>query len=484
MNGIYLQLLLREIGKDLEAAVVQSILQRGRILQIVMAERSLYIALYPRGLGMFVVKSSRRGYEPLKMISESVRSCRITAAVQEHCMPVMRLALERQFPRTERPEVIVSFYPQAPNLVLRTESWQRNLFPRFIEKEPKSSILVATEADIAHASVDYIVKNFEGVDKKMASEIKEGNLVLIQSALRGARIRPRLISVDPLHISLCPGVGGEEFPTFNELFSSAIERFYEHEAGRQRDQERRLLERNLERRIARLKKKCLNDAEIESLRTAGELILANSRRITKGLSRVTLVDHVTQQERDIILDPRLSPQGNAQRYFARYKKEKRGQPKLAELIARLQKEMEGPILQKGVRAPTSKKQDKAEPVREPFHRFTLDSGAIVLVGKNARSNDRLTFEHARPDDYFFHARGVEGAHVILRSVAAKGQRPPRDTMTRAAAIAAYFSKARKQRNVPVSYTQRKYLKKSKRSKAGSVTMMREEVIFVDPALPD
>ncbi len=483
MNGIYLQLLLREIGKDLEAAVIQSVLQRGRILQIVTGERSLYVSLYPRALGIFVDKSGRSGYEPLKTISEFVRSCRITGAVQDHFMPVMKLALERQFPRTEKLEVVISFYPEAPNFVLRTASWQRNLFPRFIEKEPKPSILAATETDVADASVDRIVRNFEGVDKKMAKEIAGGHLTLVQAALRGARIHPRLVSVDPLHVSLCPGAGGEEFPTLNELFSSAIGRFREREEDRQRDQECRLLERNLKRRIARLKKKCLSEAEIEALRSAGEMILANSRQITKGLSRVSLIDPVTQEKREIVLDPRLSPQSNAQRYFTRYKKEKRGQPRLIELIGKLQKEKDSPTSKQGSRESVTKTKDRTAPVPEPFHKFVLDSGAIVLVGKNARSNDRLTFEHARPDDYFFHVRGVEGAHVILRSAAAKGQRPSRDAMTRAAAIAAHFSKARKQRNVPVSYTQRKYLKKSRRSKAGTVTMMREEVIFVDPALP-
>ena len=109
---------------------------------------------------------------------------------------------------------------------------------------------------------------------------------------------------------------------------------------------------------------------------------------------------------------------------------------------------------------------------------------MILAGKNARSNDELTFKYARASDYFFHTRGYEGAHVILRPNVPKGQHPSREEVRVAASIAAYFSKAKKQNNVPVSYTQRKYLKKSKKGKIGSVILMREEVVFVEPGLPD
>jgi predicted ribosome quality control (RQC) complex YloA/Tae2 family protein len=121
--------------------------------------------------------------------------------------------------------------------------------------------------------------------------------------------------------------------------------------------------------------------------------------------------------------------------------------------------------------------------KEPFHRFLLESGSVVLVGKNARTNDELTFKHARPSDYFFHTRGFEGAHTILKPNIPRGQRPSRQEIMTAASIAAYFSKARKQNNVPVSYTQRKFLKKNKKAKPGSVILMREEVVFVEPELP-
>ncbi|MEO0185873.1 MAG: fibronectin-binding domain-containing protein, partial [candidate division WOR-3 bacterium] len=70
-----------------------------------------------------------------------------------------------------------------------------------------------------------------------------------------------------------------------------------------------------------------------------------------------------------------------------------------------------------------------------------------------------------------------------RPVMQKGQNIRKEDIEKAAAIAAYFSKAKTQKSVPVSYTKRKYLKKSKKGKLGTVILMRESVIFVDPGLP-
>jgi predicted ribosome quality control (RQC) complex YloA/Tae2 family protein len=484
MNGIYLHLLLREISEDLLGAFVQDIRIEERIVQIMLNERSLYISLYPTVLGMFLVKSSDRSYEPLSTMSEMAKSCRIIGIVQENFVPVMKMILEKPFPRKEVLEIFASFYPEAPNFSMRTELWQRNIFPRYIEKKPKSSILHLREEEMTHAGVDYIIKNIEGVDKKMAEEMNMENLLLIKSAIQGAKIHPKLVSVDPLHISLSGDDDGEEFPGLNELFKAAITRFEgEHEKKRS-EQVRRLLLKNLKRRITRLKKKLLQPEEIEYCRTAGELILSNIARIKKGHVAVDLFDPYTQERREIILDPRLSPQANAQRYFARYKKDKRGQPKLKEQITGLEKEMMALESRPQVKVVKKKAASKTGPASEPFHKFTLESGSVVFVGKNARSNDQLTFGHARPGDYFFHARGVEGAHAILRPNIPRGQRPGKDEIRMTGAIAAYFSKARKQHNVPVSYTQRKYLKKGKKGKPGTVTMMREEVVFVEPGLPD
>lgn len=483
MNGIYLYLLLGEIRDDLVGAVIQDIRMKGRIIQLVLNGRSLYISLYPTVMGMYLARDPDRTYEPLSAMSEMVKSCRITRIIHEDFMPVVRLCLEKPVPRSKVFESIISFYPEAPNFSLKTASWQRNIFSRYVEKKPKSSLLHLSDDQVVHASVDYLIKNVEGIDKKMAQEMDTEILLSIKSALQGAKKHLKLVSIDPLHISLRSQGNGEEFSTLNALFKIAITQFQKEQEKKRGDQDQRRLVRTLRKRISRLRRKLLKPEEVEYHRTAGELILSNIARIRKGSSMVTLFDPYMKKEREIMLDPHLTPQANAQKYFARYKKEKRGQPKLREQMAKLAKEITALKSQQVSAAVRKRAVAKVEAAIEPFHKFMLNSGSVILVGKNARSNDQLTFKHARPADYFFHTRGVEGAHVILRSNIPRGQRPRKDEIRLAGAIAAYFSKAKKQRNVPVSYTQRKYLKKAKKGAPGSVIMLREEVVFVDPGIP-
>jgi predicted ribosome quality control (RQC) complex YloA/Tae2 family protein len=108
-------------------------------------------------------------------------------------------------------------------------------------------------------------------------------------------------------------------------------------------------------------------------------------------------------------------------------------------------------------------------------------GYVLLVGKDARSNDELTFHAAKPHDVWLHARGVEGAHGIIPL--SSRQLPPHSVIEQAAAIVAYYSAARGSRYVPVSWTQRKYLRKPKKSGAGVVDLLREWVVFVEPLNP-
>jgi predicted ribosome quality control (RQC) complex YloA/Tae2 family protein len=484
MNGIYLCLLLKEIREKLQGERVEDIMIRYRVLQIVFDRHSLFVSLHPAALGMFLSKSVARGYETVRGVGDIVRSSTIIDVSQDGFMPVLRVIVEKPFPDKQRIEIVVSFYHEAPNLTVVTESWHRSVFARSIQKSPKSSIFDLTEDDILNMDVAQLVGNIEGIDIKMARGIDADNLKLLKAVIKGKKICPKLVTLHPFVISLFPRENAREFSSFNDLFKGAITAFIEDLDKRHSEQEQRLEIRRLKRRIARLKKKLLIPEAVERLRMCGELILANVAKIRKGCESVELFNPYTKEKTDVPLDPVLTPQANAQKYFSRYKKEKRGQPKLLEQIAKL----EGDVVSaetRSAREPAEKKKvGKPSQKREPFHKFNLDSGSVILVGKSSHSNDQLTFGHARPGDYFFHARGVEGAHTILRPNIPKKQRPGKDEIRTAAAIAAYFSKAKTQRNVPVSYTQRKYLKKNKKGKPGSVIMMREEVVFVNPGLPD
>ncbi len=117
-----------------------------------------------------------------------------------------------------------------------------------------------------------------------------------------------------------------------------------------------------------------------------------------------------------------------------------------------------------------------------YKRQVLSTGVEVFVGRNNKENEELTLHFARPWDWFFHARGAGGSHLILRSPT-REYKPSKREIEEAAKIAAYFSRARHSSLVPVQYTQRRYIRKPKGSGVGMVVLLREEVVFVEPFLP-
>jgi predicted ribosome quality control (RQC) complex YloA/Tae2 family protein len=106
----------------------------------------------------------------------------------------------------------------------------------------------------------------------------------------------------------------------------------------------------------------------------------------------------------------------------------------------------------------------------------------VLVGKTGKSNQRLTFKLASPDDFWFHALGVPGAHVIVRNERRR-TRPKSSTLTEAAEAAAWFSEAREQPQADVQWTRRKYVRKVRGAAPGTVRVKRFETVRVRPRRP-
>src|SRR5690606_19335956 len=100
-----------------------------------------------------------------------------------------------------------------------------------------------------------------------------------------------------------------------------------------------------------------------------------------------------------------------------------------------------------------------------------------------RQNDDLTFHHAQKYDLWMHARGVPGSHAVLRLPNRDAQPQPL-VLQRAAAIAAYHSKARGSSLVPVIVVPRKYVRKPRGAAPGAVAVEREEVLMVEPGLPE
>lgn len=117
-----------------------------------------------------------------------------------------------------------------------------------------------------------------------------------------------------------------------------------------------------------------------------------------------------------------------------------------------------------------------------FRIFKLDGGFEVWVGKNSEANDLLTFKYANQYDLWFHVRGSSGSHTILR-LPDKDSVPPKEIIKIAASIAAFYSKSKNAKNIPVAYTTAKNVQKYRGAKSGSVTIKGEKIVKVNPELP-
>jgi len=121
-------------------------------------------------------------------------------------------------------------------------------------------------------------------------------------------------------------------------------------------------------------------------------------------------------------------------------------------------------------------------MKEPaLHKHELPGGWTVFAGKTDADNDFLSLKLAKPNDRWFHVRGMPGSHVILSGP--EGEQASKEVLKTAAAIAAYYSKARRGGEVAVSCTEARFVTKPHRAKPGSVQIRKEIIFKVRPGLP-
>ncbi|MEN3009450.1 MAG: NFACT family protein [Candidatus Bipolaricaulaceae bacterium] len=244
----------------------------------------------------------------------------------------------------------------------------------------------------------------------------------------------------------------------------------------------------LERALARCQRALalLDAAEKEAqgwpaLQAQADLILARLSEIPRGAARVT-VEGFDGTPVELELDPALPPVRFAQELYRRAGKLRRRAQEIptrrAQLeaeVARLSEEIAllrrrpdlAPYLVPEAE-PAGEREEPRQPRQFRVGEFT------VLVGRSAQENDLLV-RRASPNDLWLHARGVPGAHVLIKN---GGRRVPEEVLRRAAELAAWFSQARGERKVAVSYTEARYVRKPKGSPPGAVVLLKEEVIVV------
>lgn len=219
----------------------------------------------------------------------------------------------------------------------------------------------------------------------------------------------------------------------------------------------------------------------------GNIILANLHLIKEGQSKAILTDIYNQSEISVSLDPDLSPVENAERYFRKEKglphnlqilesKIKKASEELLRLEQKLASISQSSDL-KTLKPLVSDQKKKDEEENLPFRKFVVE-GFDILVGKHADSNEKILNYYSDKNDLWLHAKDVSGSHVLIKC--GNKNTVPESVLEKAASLAAYYSKNRKQSLVTVAYTQRKFVRKIKGAEKGKVTVSNEKSILVVP----
>jgi predicted ribosome quality control (RQC) complex YloA/Tae2 family protein len=253
-----------------------------------------------------------------------------------------------------------------------------------------------------------------------------------------------------------------------------------------------------QRTVEALEREVHEAARADEYQRFGDLLMSNLHRVHRGDEKLDLQEEGVS----IPLQKSLSPVQNAQRYYEKAKRARTAHQQATARLAALREKLatarrlaellDNVSTREEMNTFMADHRDELERVgigkssekREqlPFRVFIVDGGFEVWAGKSSKNNDELTLKHAKPTDLWFHARGASGSHVVLKVNSGKGE-PTKKAKEQAAAIAAYYSKMRNAKMVPVAMTEKKYVRKPKGAAPGSVIVEREKIIFAEPALP-
>lgn len=290
-----------------------------------------------------------------------------------------------------------------------------------------------------------------------------------------------------------------------DSFSALLDAFYEARERQERARQRgadllraaSTARDRLRRKLTLQEKEYAATRERDKLRVQGDLITANLYRMERGQARLECENFYEDNAPAVIsLDPLLTPQQNAAKYYKRYTKAKTAERYLREQMDLAKRDLEylESVLAEIAQAETEqdfldvreelreagflKKQGKKEKSRPAAPReFRTASGLRVRVGRNNRQNDKLTLKDADRRDIWLHTQKVHGSHVILHT---GGQPPTEEDIAQAAALAAWFSQARESGKVPVDYTEVRNVKKPAGGRPGMVVYTAYRTVNVTP----
>ena len=257
------------------------------------------------------------------------------------------------------------------------------------------------------------------------------------------------------------------------------------------------LERNVKKYDLQLQQ--MKDTEKkDKFRLYGEMITTYGYGVEQGAKSFEALNYYTNEMITIPLDPTIAVMDNAKKYFDKYAKLKRTYEALSSLTEDVKTEIEHlesistaldmalkeedlteikeELVQTGYIKRHGGNQKKAKVTSKPYHYISSD-GYDIYVGKNNLQNDFLTFQMATGNDWWFHAKGVPGSHVLVRTNGETDM--PDRTFEEAGRLSAYYSKNRGQDKVEIDYIQKKHIKKPASAKPGFVVYYTKDSLMID-----
>ena len=318
----------------------------------------------------------------------------------------------------------------------------------------------------------------------------------------------KVVAVSALKLVQFPNTRSRLFETMSEALSAYYDAVTRDEAMQsERNMLRQVLDKMsaaLDRKQVSLRQDLANAEQAEDYRIKGELLTANLHHVQRGQTAIQVQNYYSPDlsALSIELDPQLSPSENAQQYFRRYTKAKRGVSVIYQLIADNEAEQE--VLQvyvseveeaKGLKElrtirsefvkkgwiQENKRHSKQSESAGAFRKYISPDGFQIYVGRNSKENDLLLRRVASSRDMWLHTKQIHGSHVVIRNPENKPG-IPMPTLLKAAQIAAFFSKAQHSSYVPVDYTWFRYVVKPKGTVPGFVNYTHEKTLHVEPSL--
>ena len=348
------------------------------------------------------------------------------------------------------------------------------------------------------------------------------NFERVMELIRGQEFSPNIVcqGKEPIEFSCIPLTCYSSSPNSEEPYtikqyesvSEMLEAYYAAKNAvsriRQKSSDlRRIVNTAIERESKKLdlQEKQLKDTEKrDKFKVYGELITTYGYGVEPGAKSFQALNYYTNEEITIPLDPQLSAMENAKKYFDKYSKQKRTFEALTTQLAQtrdalahlesirtaldiavkeedlvqLKEELTeyGYIRRHYEKQGPGKKNKKVKITSSPFHYISSD-GFHMYVGKNNYQNDELTFEFANGGDWWFHAKGIPGSHVIVKT---EGKELPDRAYEEAGRLAAYYSKNRDADKVEIDYLEKKNVKKPNGAKPGFVVYYTNYSLIASP----